>query len=95
MYSSLANYLPEHWMLWLIGATLALLLFSPVRAALAALISTFLTPGLLVVMTTCFLWVWWIIKRVVHSHRIVLSNLVRPHSVIFPTLARPPERKRP
>lgn len=86
--------LPSTWIWWTIGISFLLLLVPPIRTLLGAVISTFLTPAFLTVITSSLLWVWWMVKKILNCHRMVLRNLMRPHNVIFPTLEKAREKKR-
>ena len=74
-------------------AIILAILWSPLRAAVGGLISAFLTPAFLGTLKTIFLWIFWMMKKVVTAHITVLKNLVTPRKVIFPSLEDDDERK--
>lgn len=82
--------------MYLLGGALFLLvafLWSPLRTAVGGLISAFLTPAFLGSLRTVFLWVFWMMKKVVTAHTTLLKNLLIPRKVIFPSLEDEDERK--
>ena len=67
--------------------------WGPLRAALGSLISAFLTPAFLTILTTVFLWVVWVLKTISRSHAMLIKNLIMPRKVIFPSLQDDDDRK--
>lgn len=69
------------------------ILWSPLRAAVGTMISTILTPAVQGFLKAAALWIFWVAKKVVVAHWVILKNLFVPHRVIFPSLDGNDQRK--
>lgn len=70
--------------LWIIGATLALILaIAPLR------VLVFGKSGALV-----YQWIWWFIQQILDAHLCVFKNLITPRNLIYPTLESDKTTKR-
>lgn len=58
------------------------------REILAGLMTSMVIPALSTLLTWSSLWLMWAMKRMMEAHMGLLSNLLKPHSVIYPTLAK-------
>jgi len=74
-------------------AVVIAIIWSPLRSAIGGLISAFLTPAFLTILSTIFLWTIWILKTISRSHSIVIKNLIMPRTVVFPSLQDDDDRK--
>lgn len=76
-----------------LAAMTAMLLWTPTRTLLTGVFSTFLTPAFLGLLKGSWLWLFWLIKKIVGSHQLLLKNLLTPHRVIYPSIETDRERK--
>ena len=58
------------------------------RALISGIFSRILTPSLTEVLKVAMKWMFFLLKNLMTSHRVVIQNLLSPHSVMFPTLRR-------
>lgn len=71
------------------GILLILLMFiSFFRALISGIFSRILTPTMAEVLKVAMKWGFFLLKNLMNSHRVVIRNLLSPHSVMFPTLER-------
>lgn len=80
------------FLVWLgLLASLILMLIPAFRTVASGIFSTLLTPAFLGILRAIWIYLFVIVKRVMVSHKIVITNLCMPRSVIFPSLEKEEE----
>lgn len=74
---------------WALGLSLVMLLFKPTRDLIIWTYGRLLTPAVIATVGKLILWVWWVIKKIVRAHIVVIRNLTLPRRRIYPSLERP------
>ena len=76
------------WMV-LAGVCIALLMFvSFFRTLISGIFSKILTPSIVETAKLLMKWTLYLMKKLWDSHKLLIKNLLSPHSVVFPTLER-------
>lgn len=83
----------QFWGLIALVIVLGLLLASWTRAILIYLFTGLVSPGLTAVAKPVLLWIAYLLKTIWLDHWVIIQNLLKPHSAIFPSLSA--RRKHP
>lgn len=65
------------------------------RALLTEILKTFIIPAASALLTLSSLWLMLTMKKIVEAHLGLIQNLLKPHSVVFPTLEKEDQNSPP
>lgn len=77
----------------ILSAMAVLMIWTPTRALITGMFSTFLTPAALGLVKGSWLWLFWLAKKIWTSHQVLLKNLLTPHRIIYPSIETDKDKK--